>query len=326
MNVNGLRWKFPVYLLAAGFAGGMFVAGCSGKGVRQEAVATVNGDPIKVGELRESLGVPAGVFAVPEIPVDRKKEALDQLVMARLLAQEGHTLGLDNTPEFKEILQRNDPRIRIRALLRKEIEAKLKVTDEEIKAKIAKVKESSPGISDADAAMRAVKLVSGSRVKKIQEDLLAAARKETGAAVGPKATPRDRKGEDVSEDVVPSERDLAMRALEAYAEKQGVAGSEGYKSMREEMERSVLRRMVVDNVAAKDVVITDREIEEEFAKRTEWFKQHGKKLPVGVVAQVKEMSRASLLKENRKKAIDAYLDALRKKAKITINDGILSKV
>jgi hypothetical protein len=118
MNVNRLRWKFPMPLLAAGIAGGMLVAGCSSKDVRQEAVATVNGEPVKVGELRESLGVPGGVFAVPDVPVERKKGALDQLVVVRLLAQEGRSLGLDNTTEFKEILKRNDPQIRIKALLR----------------------------------------------------------------------------------------------------------------------------------------------------------------------------------------------------------------
>jgi len=55
----------------------MFVAGCSSKDVRQETVATVNGDEVKGAELREFLGAPAGVFAVVEIPVERKKEALD---------------------------------------------------------------------------------------------------------------------------------------------------------------------------------------------------------------------------------------------------------
>src|SRR5512140_4045950 len=147
----------------------MFFAGCASKDVRQEAVATVNGDAIKGTELRESLGVPGGVFAVAEIPVERKKEALDQLVAVRLLAQDGRSRGIDNTPDFKEILQRNDQLVSIRALMRKEIEGKLKVTDEEVKAEIAKVKEANKGISDADAAMRAVKSASGSRIQKIQE-------------------------------------------------------------------------------------------------------------------------------------------------------------
>ena len=320
--MNRLQRKFPILLLAAGIAGGMFVAGCASKDVRQETVATVNGDEIKGTELREFLGVPAGVFAVVDIPVEKKKEALDQLVAVRLLAQEGRARGIDNTPQFKEILQRNDQLVRIKALVRKEIEAKLKVTDEEIKAEIAKVKEANKGISDADAAMRAVKSVSDSRIRKIQEDLIAAAKKETAAAVDPKAVARIGKEENVPDNVVLAsagdekilygdvkkilrglapegaphgqpdlsknpvlvgnilERELTMRALAAYAKKQGVDGSEGYKSMRQEMERFVLRGMVVDNVVAKNVEVTDKEIEAAYAEHSATMVRDGKKVPL----------------------------------------------
>jgi hypothetical protein len=364
--VNRLQGKFPILLLAAGIAGGMFVAGCSSKDVRQEAVATVNGDPIKVSELREFLGVPAGVFAVPDIPVERKKEALDQAVAVRLLAQEGRTLGLDNTPEYKELLQQNDPVVRIKALLRKEIEEKLKVTNEEIKAEIAKLKEGNKGISDADAAMRAVKSVSGTRIQKIQDDLVAAAKKETGAAVDNQAMARIGKEGDVPDNVVLAsvgdekilygdvkkilrglspgmgakgqpdlsknpvmignilERELTMRALAVYAKKQGVVdGSEGYKSMRQEMERFVLRGMMSEHVSGKNVEVTDKEIEAAYAEHSATMVRDGKKIPL---AMVKEQIRAALRNEKGRKIIDAYIGELRKKAKITVNDAVLPKV
>jgi len=363
--VNRLQRKSRMLLLAAGIAGGMFVAGCSSKDVRQEAVATVNGDAIKGAELREVFGVPAGVFAVVVIPVEKKKEALDQLVAVSLLAQEGRSRGIDNTPEYKEILQRNDQLVRIKAMLRKEIEAKLKVTDEEIKAEIVKVKEANKGISDADAAIRAVKSVSGSRVQKIQEDLIAAAKKETAAAVDPKAVARIGKEENVPDNVVLAsagdekilygdvkkilrdmspggaprgqpdlsknpvlvgnilERELTMRALAAYAKKQGVDGSEGYKSIRQEMERFILRSLVADSVAAKNVEVTDKEIEAVYAEHSATMVQDGKKIPL---AMVKERIRAALRNEKGGKAVDAYLVELKKKAKITVNDAVLPKV
>lgn len=364
--MNRLQRKFTILLLAAGIAGGMFVAGCSSKDVRQEAVATVNGDPIKVSELREFLGVPAGVFAVPDIPVDRKKEALDQVVAVRLLAQEGRTLGIDNTPEYKEILRQNDPVVRIKALLRKEIEEKLKVTNEEIKAEIAKLKEGNKGISDADAAMRAVKSVSGTRIQKIQEDLIVAAKKETGAAVDNQAMERIGKEGDVPDNVVLAsvgdekilygdvkkilsglspgmgakgqpdlsknpvmignilERELAMRALAAYAKKQGVVdGSEGYKSMRGEMERFVLRGMMLENVSGKNIEVTDKEIQATYAEHSASMVRDGKKIPL---AMVKEQIRAALRNEKAKKIVDAYIGELRTKAKITVNDAVLPKV
>jgi len=352
-------------LLAAGIAGGMFVAGCSSKDVRQETVATVNGDEIKGAELREFLGVPGGVFAVPDIPVERKKEALDQLVAVRLLAQDGHSRGLDNTSAFKEILKQNDPLVRIKALVRKEIAAKLKVTNEEIKAEIAKVKEANKGISEADAAMRAVKSVSGSRIQKIQEDLIAAAKKETGAAVDNQAVARIGKEENVPDNVVLAsagdetilygdvkkilrglspggdphgrsdlsknpvlvgnilERELTMRSLAAYAKKQGIDGSEGYKAMRQEMERFVLRSLVADNVAANNGEVTDKEIEAAYAEHSASMVRDGKKIPL---AMVKEQIRAALQNEKRQKAIDAYIAELRKKAKITVNDAVLPKI
>jgi hypothetical protein len=355
-----------VVLLAAGIAGGgLFVAGCASKDVRQEAVATVNGDVIKGIELREFLGVPAGMFAVVDIPVEKKKEALDQLVGVRLLAQDGRTRGIDNTPQYKEILQRNDQLVRIKALVRKEIEGKLKVTDKEIKAEIAKVKEANKGISDADAATRAVKSVSDSPIRKIQEDLIAAAKKETAAAVDPKAVARIGKEENVPDSVVLAsagdekilygdvkkvlrglspggaphgqpdlsknpvlvgnilERELTMRALSAYAKKQGVDGSEGYKSMRQEMERFVLRSLVTDNVAAGNVEVTDKEIEAAYVEHSATMVRDGKKIPL---AMIKEQIRAALRNEKGKKAIEAYLVELKKKAKITVNDAALPKV
>jgi hypothetical protein len=355
-----------VVLLAAGIAGGgLFVAGCASKDVRQEAVATVNGDVIKGIELREFLGVPAGMFAVVDIPVEKKKEALDQLVGVRLLAQDGRSRGIDNTPQYKEILQRNDQLVRIKALVRKEIEGKLKVTDKEIKAEIAKVKEANKGISDADAATRAVKSVSDSPIRKIQEDLIAAAKKETAAAVDPKAVARIGKEENVPDSVVLAsagdekilygdvkkvlrglspggaphgqpdlsknpvlvgnilERELTMRALAAYAKKQGVDGSEGYKSMRQEMERFVLRSLVTDNVAAGNVEVTDKEIEAAYVEHSATMVRDGKKIPL---AMIKEQIRAALRNEKGKKAIEAYLVELKKKAKITVNDAVLPKV
>jgi len=362
--VNRRQRKFPILLLAAGIAGGMFVAGCSSKDVRQETVATVNGDEVKGAELREFLGVPAGVFAVVEIPVEKKKEALDQLVAVRLLAQDGRSRGIDNTTEFKEIIQRNDQLVRIKTLMRKEIEGKLKVTDEEFKAEIAKVKEANKGIPDADAAMRAVKSVSGSRIQKIQEDLIAAAKKETGAAVDPKAVARIGKEEKLPDNVVLAsvgdekilygdvkkilrelspgggahgqpdlaknpvlvgnilDRELTMRALAAYAKKQGVDGSEGYKAMRQEMERFVLRSLVADNVV-KNVEVTDKEIEATYAEHSATMVRDGKKIPL---AMVKEQIRAALRNEKGTKVVDVYIGELKKKAKITVNDAVLPKV
>jgi hypothetical protein len=213
--------------------------------------------------------------------------------------------------------------------------------------------------------MRAVKSVSGSRIQKIQEDLIAAAKKETAAAVDPMAVARIGKEENVPDNVVLAsvgdekilygdvkkilrdlsqgggahgqpdlsknpvlvgnilERELTMRALAAYAKKQGVDGSEGYKAMRQEMERFVLRSLVADDVAAKNVVVTDKEIEAAYAEHSATMVRDGKKIPL---AMIKEQIRAALRNEKGQKMIDVYIAELRKKAKITVNDAVLPKV
>jgi hypothetical protein len=210
-----------------------------------------------------------------------------------------------------------------------------------------------------------VKSVCESRIRKIQEDLIAAAKKETAAAVDPKAVDRIGKVKNVPDNVVLAsagdekilygdvkkilrglspggtphgqpdlsknpvvignilERELTMRALAAYAKKQGVDGSAGYKSMRQEMERFVLRTLVADNVAATNIEVTDKEIEAAYAEHSATMVQDGKRIPLPMV---KEQIRAAVRKEKGKKAIDAYLVELKKKAKIVVNDTVLPKV
>jgi len=359
-----LQRKFSILLLAAGIAGGLFVTGCAGKDARQETVATVNGEEIRGGEIRESLGVPAGLFAVAEIPVEKKKGALDELVTATLMAQDARSRGLDNTSRFGEIVRENDPVVRIRALVRKELEGKLKVTGKEFKAEVAKVKKASRGLSDADAAMRAVESVSSDRMRKIQEDLIAVAKKETAAAIDPKAVARIGKEENLPDDVVLAsvgdekilygdvkkifrggsppagaphghsdtsinpalagkilEREVTTRALAAYAKKQGVEGSDGYKAVRREMERSVLQGMVADNIVAQSIEVTEKEVAASYDARMK-----GVKPPANVAAMFKDQIRATLRKEKGKKVVDAYIAELRQKAKITVNDDILSRI
>jgi FKBP-type peptidyl-prolyl cis-trans isomerase (trigger factor) len=114
-----------------------------------------------------------------------------------------------------------------------------------------------------------------------------------------------------------------MRALAAYAKKQGVEGSEGYKSMRKEMERFVLRGLMADKVSAKNVEVTDKEVEAAYAEHSAEMVRDGKKIPLGMV---KEYIRAALRSEKGEKIFDAYVTDLRKKAKITVNDAVLPKV
>jgi len=93
--------------------------------------------------------------------------------------------------------------------------------------------------------------------------------------------------------------------------------------MRQEMERFLLRGMVSDEVAAKNVEVTDKEIEAAYAEHSATMVRDGKKVPL---AMVKEQIRAALRNEKGKKAIEAFIAEMRKKAKVTVNDAVLPKV
>ena len=366
-SVKRLERKTIAILLAAGIAAGALATGCAKKDVKQEVVATVNGEDIKVGELREFLGSPAGVFAVANIPVEKKKEALDRLISSRLLAQDARSRGLDNTAQFREIFRQNEQGARISALFRKEIEAKVKLDDDDkdVQAEVAKLKEAKNAASGADALALAKKTVAENRIRKLQEELIATAKKETGAAVDQAVIDRIGKGESVPDNAVlasagdekvlygdvkkilqgmssaggpqgqqdlsknPSvvanvvNRELVGKALAAYAKKQGIESSDGYKTARQDLERNILISLVADNVVAKDVKVTDKEIEAAYNEHAGEMVQNGKKIPLSAV---KEQIRAFLQNDKRRKALDAYIAELKKKAKITVNDAVLAKV
>lgn len=339
----------------------MVAGGCAKKDVRQEVVATVNGEEIRVEEVRELLGAPAGAFAVTFVPAEKKKEAVDRLVAGRLLAQEGRSRGLDNTPEFRERVRENDPGARITALFRKEFDAKLKIDDKAVKTEADKVKEANKGISDADASARAVKAVADPQIRKIQEDLVAAAKKEIVFTVDQKAIDRIAKGERVADNVALAtggeekitygdvrrilqsaggaagqrelatnpdvignvlNREVTVRTLAAYAGKQGIDGTDWYKAARREMERSVLANMAADKAVPKDVAVTDKEIEAAYAEHSQMMVRDGKKVPL---SQVKDQLRAFLQNDKRRKSFEEHLAALKGKAKITVDDAVLAK-
>jgi hypothetical protein len=340
-----------------------FGGGCSAKDVRNETVATVNGDDVKVVEMREFLGSRGGVVAVTNLPAEKKKEGLDRLVAGRLLAQDARSKGLDNTDAFRSALSGNDKGVWINALLRKEIASKVKIKDSDLKDEAKKMRAADNNMSESDAAARAGQAIADREVRKIEEELIAAAKKDTPATVDMEAIGRVGKGGDMDDNAALAtvggekitygqvrkvlltaapgphgaegllknpvaiqrvvDREAMGTALYVYAKKQGLEGSEWLKSVRGEMERAVLINLLAEKVAAKDVSVTDKEIEGAYAEHGQMFVRDGKKIPL---AQVKDQLRAFLENAKRRKSLDEYVDELRKKAKITVNEGVLSKV
>lgn len=340
-----------------------FGGGCSAKDAKNETVATVNGDDVKVVELREFLGSRGGVVAVTDLPVEKKKTGLDRLVAGRLLAQDARAKGLDNTDAFRTAISGNEKGIWINALLRKEIASRVKIGDSELKDEAKKMSAADNNLSGPDAATRAGQALADREVRKVEEDLIAAAKKETPATVDMESIGKIGKGGNVADDAALAtvggekitygqvrkilqeaapgphgaegllknpvaiqrviDREAMGVALHAYAKKQGLDGSEWLKAVRGEMERAVLINLLAEKVAAGDVPVTDKEIEAAYAEHAQMLIRDGKKVPL---AQVKEQLRAFLANAKRRKAIDDYVESLRKKAKITINESILPKV
>ena len=143
------------------------VPGCSKPQAMNETVAEVNGDAIKVNELREFLGVRGGMAPVAGIPAEKKKEALDRLIAGRLLAQDARSKGLDNTDEFRNIVKESAKSALITGLYRKEVASKGNVSKEDIQAEAKKMKAADNALSDDHANARAQRSVSESRIRKI---------------------------------------------------------------------------------------------------------------------------------------------------------------
>jgi len=340
-----------------------FGGGCSTKDAKNDTVATVNGDDLKVAELREFLGSRGGLVALANLPVEKKKEGLDRLVAGLLLAQDARAQGLDNTGKFRDAVSGNEKGVWINALLRKEISSRVKIKDSEVKDEAKKMRSADNNLSESDAATRAGQAVAEREIRKVEEALISEAKKnvpvnvdmemigkigkgaktDDGAVLatvgGEKITygrvrqvlqaaaPGPHGGEDLSRNATMIQRVLDREAmgevLFAYAKKQGLDGSEWVKSARGEMERAVLINLLAEKVATKDIPVTEKEIEAAYAEHGQMFVQDGKKIPL---AQVKEQLRTYLGNGKRRKALDEYVESLKKKAKITVNESVLPKV
>ena len=361
-----LRGRCLAILVAAGIAGGAFAGGCARKDVNQEVVATVNGDDLKVVELREYFGVPGGVFALPGIPVDQKKKAVEQMIAGRLLVQEGRALGVDNTDEYRETVKRNEVGVRINALFRKVASGKLKLDDKDVQAEAAKIRKANADISEADAVARASKMLIDRQIREIQKELVATAKKETGAAIDNAVVEKIGKGFRLQDNAVlasagdekilygdvkkvirdmpnlpilqgeqtPEQsaalianilnQELTVRALVAYSRMQGIDGSEWYRTAQRNMERTVIANLTFDRISLKDPPVSDKEIADDYARRVKTMPGGGQKPPP--FSAVKEQLRGVLKNAKRREAFEEYIEGLRKKAKVTVNDAVLPMV
>ena len=350
-----------VGLLAAVAVFGML--GCSRTEGRNKTVAQVNGDAIQVGELREFLGVRGGMTPAVGVPAGKKKEALDRLIAERLLEQEARAAGLDNTDEFRDIVKSSEKSALITALFRKDFASRAKASKEEIQAEAKKMMAADNTLSKERVDVRAGRAVSDRQARKVEEDLIAAANKEFPPRIVQETVDRITKGEKVPDTAVLAtagtdnvtygdvkivlqtmgggmhggqdiarnpmvvvrlvNRETTGKALAAYAKKQGVEGSEWHKTARRDIDRSILIELLAARIVKDEATVTDKEIQAAYNEHSEMFVRDGKKVPLKTV---KEQLRGFLQNEKSKAAITAYIEELKKKAKITVNEKVLGEV
>ncbi len=344
-------------------AAALVIAGCSGKDIRNETIGSANGSDVKVYELREFLGIRGGIAPASQVPVEKKKEALDRLLSGRLLEQEARARGLDNTSEYKESIERNRQGILISALFRKEMDSRLKLKDGDVKEEAKKLREVDKNLSEADASFRARQALSEAEMRRIEEDLIAASRKEipvsvnrdligkigSGAAVGDNAVlatageekivygdlkkifsgvpNRSHGGQDLSRNTGAIERvldrEVTGAALAAYAKKKGIEGTEWAGVIRKELERTVLINLIAEKIVPKDVSVTDKEVADAYVEHGKMFVRDGRKIPL---AEVRGQILAFLQNRKRNEGMEKFVEGLKKNAKITVNEALLPKV
>ena len=339
------------------------VSACSKQQPKDETVAEVNGDAIKVTELREFLGMRGGVTSIPGVTLEQKRQYLDRLIAGRLLAQDARAQGLDNTDEFRNARDGSENTALITALLRKEIDSKAKVSKEEIQAEAKKIMAADNTLTDNVANVQAGRSVSRAKIRKVQEELIAAAKKEFPATIHQEIVDKIVGGETVPDNAVLATaagdnvtygdvradlqqsipgghdgkslarnpvainriltREATGRSLAAYAKKQGIEKSDWYKVTREDIERTILIDMLAAKITGDESPVDDAEVGAYYNEHPEMFVQNGKKVPL---AMIKERLRGFLRSEKRKSAINDYIEALKKKATIKVNEKVLAGV
>lgn len=337
--------------------------GCSKPDVRNETIASANGEEITVGDLREFLGLRGVAATASGVPAAQKKEALDRLIAGRLLAQDARSKGLDNTDEFRELMKENEQGVLITALFRKEVASRLSVSDDDIREEAKRMRAADNTLSAEMANMQAGRATSEKKTRKIEEELVAASRKEFPAAIDQAALEKIGKGGAVDDTLVVAtvaadnvtfgdirrmllslaegmhggqdlsgnpvavkrvlEREVTGRALAAYARQKGIEGSEWIRDVRRELERSILIDLLARQEFAKGSEVTDREVRDAYAQHKEMFVREGKPIPF---SQVRDQLQGFLQNEKRRKIMESHVGELQKKAKITVNEDLLGGV
>jgi hypothetical protein len=358
------RIKSSLLIGVAALAASVLVSGCSSEEAINETVATINGNRVSVMEVREASGIPGGLVSASMLDKDQKKKVIDQIAETRILAQEARTMGLDNSPEFKEAVQVGEAGIVIKGLFRKELDAKGKKIESEIETAAKALTAKDKNLKPADARFRAGQTVFGEKLNLVQKEVTEAANKAFPQKVDGAVLNKIAAGEKVSDDTVvgtAGTEKLTYGQTKALMEKatQGMkhAGKDfskdpkalasvigqdlanrsllayakqqgGDKGRWHELDRSLLENSVLIGILAEKVIFKDVSVSDKEIESA--YGEHKdmfmKDGKLLPLAEVRPQIANFLQNDKKRKAVEAFLAPLKAKAKITITESMLSKI
>jgi hypothetical protein len=349
---------------AAVLAASVLISGCSSEKSINETVATVNGKPVSILEVREASGIPGGLVAASMLDTEQKKKVIDQIAETRLLAQEARTIGLDNTPEYKEAVRAGESSLIIKGLFRKELEAKGKKIESEIEAAAKALTDKDKNLKPAEARFRAGQTVFGEKLNQVQKEVTEAARKAFPEKVDSAVLARIAAGEKVADDTVvgnvgsekmtyaeakvliakatqgmqhtgkdfsKDEKALASVIGQDLSNRSLLAYAKkqgGEKGRWYDLDRSLLENSVLIGILAEKVIFKDVSVSDKEIESA--YAEHKDMLTkdgkVLPLAEVRGQLSNFIQNDKKRKAVEAYLVPLKSKAKITVTDSMLGKV
>lgn len=107
---------------------------CGSGAQEPAALAVVNGKTITENEFEFRWSELSPAIQAHYQENGGKRKFLDELISNELLLQEAHRRGLDQTPAFRERLQRARERLALEELMRDAVKAKVQVTEDEVKS------------------------------------------------------------------------------------------------------------------------------------------------------------------------------------------------
>jgi hypothetical protein len=345
-------------------AASVMFTGCTSEDSINETVATVNGNRITVMEVREAIGIPGGLVAVPMLEKEQKRKIIEQIAETRILAQEARARGIDNSAEFKDAIKAGEAGIIVKGLFRKELDVKAKKAESEIDAAAKTLMAKDNNLKPIEARLQAGQAVFGSKISQVQAEVTAAARKAfpekidaamvaaiakgepitdnavVGQAGNEKMTYGEAKeligkamqgGKHSGKDFTRDEKALTSVILQDLQNKSMVAyarqqGSE--KGRWFELDRSLLENSVLIGMLAEKVIFKDISVSDKEIEAT--YNEHKEMFNKGgkvlALAEVRGQIVSFLQDDKRRKAVEAFLAPLKAKAKVVITDSMLPKI